>query len=454
MAGISGNDAKKIDLRTALSCLYIIRKWKVKPMEKERSKQAWEAMTRTSSLWVNAHIATMVKGAAPIEKGAILVENGRLIYVGSENDLPTMLPADIRRIDCQGRWILPSFIDCHTHLVYGGNRAMEFEMRLAGASYEDVARAGGGIISSVKATRALTVEQLVEQALPRLDALLAEGTSTVEIKSGYALNIEGELNMLRAARELQDVRPVRIATTWLAAHATPPEYKGRNDDYLRDVVLPGLAAAHAEGLVDAVDGFCEGIAFSPAEIALVFDEARRLSLPVKLHAEQLSDLKGAKLAASYGALSVDHLEYLADGDVAALVEAATVAVLLPGAFYTLREKQYPPIAALRREGASIALATDSNPGTSPLTSLLLTMNMGATLFGLTVEECLAGVTREAATALGLSGETGTLEAGKAADFTLWDIERPAELVYRMGFNPLQARVFNGHISSNFMSGAI
>ena len=299
----------------------------------------------------------------------------------------------------------------------------------------------------MKATNALSVDQLVKASLPRVDTLIAEGVSTVEIKSGYALTIEGELNMLRAARRLSEIRPVRIVTSWLAAHATPPAYKGRNGDYITDIVIPGLRAAHAEGLVDAVDGFCEGIAFSPEEIARVFDEAKTLGLPVKLHAEQLSDLKGAKLAASYGALSADHLEYLADDDAAILAKAGSVAVLLPGAFYTLREKQLPPIQALRQAGASIALATDSNPGTSPLTSLLMTMNMGATLFGLTVEECLAGVTREAARALGLLSETGTLEVGKAADFTLWDIERPAELVYRIGFNPLVQRVWNGRITS-------
>lgn len=403
-------------------------------------------------IWVNARISTMVENQAAIDDGVIVTSDGRIEYVGQRSEAPSFEDAEL--IDCAGGWVLPSFIDCHTHLVYGGNRAMEFEMRLAGASYEEIARAGGGIISSVKATRAVGVDELVAQALPRLDTLLAEGVSTVEIKSGYALRIEGELNMLRAARKLAEVRPVRIVTTWLAAHATPPEYKGRNADYINEVVIPGLRAAHAEGLVDAVDGFCEGIAFSPEEIAQVFDEAKKLGLPVKLHAEQLSDLKGAKLAASYGALSADHLEYLADEDAAALAKAGTVAVLLPGAFYTLREKQLPPIAALRSAGASIALATDSNPGTSPLTSLLMTMNMGATLFGLTVEECLAGVTREAARALGLIHETGTLEVGKSADFTLWSIERPAELVYRMGFNPIRARIWKGEQSMPSPAGEI
>ncbi|WP_137136328.1 imidazolonepropionase [Rhizobium sp. FKY42] len=402
-------------------------------------------------IWVNARISSMVPQADAINDGVIIVRNGVIEYVGSRENAPAFDSA--AAIDCGGRWILPSFIDCHTHLIYGGNRAMEFEMRLAGASYEDIAKAGGGIISSVKATRALSVEQLADQALPRLDALIAEGVSTIEIKSGYALTIEGELNMLRAARRLAELRPVRVLTTWLAAHATPPEYRDRKADYINKVVLPGLRAAHAEGLVDAVDGFCEGIAFSPDEIALVFDEAKRLGLSVKLHAEQLSDLKGARLAASYGALSADHLEYLAEDDTALLAQAGTVAVLLPGAFYTLREKQLPPVNALRRAGASIALATDSNPGTSPLTSLLMTMNMGATLFGLTVEECLAGVTREAAKALGLANEIGTLAAGKSADFTIWSVERPAELVYRMGFNPIHARIFKGEIFTLSPTGA-
>ena len=406
------------------------------------------ATTRSASgrtVWRNARIATLAplsKGLGAIEAGAIAVVHGRLEFVGPEAALPAQFQG-FEPVDCRGRWITPALIDCHTHLVYGGNRAMEFEMRLAGATYEEIARAGGGIISSVKATNALSDAELVEQALRRLDTLLAECVCTIEIKSGYALNIEGELKMLRAARRLAEVRPVRVVTSWLAAHATPPEYKGRDADYVSEVVLPGLEAAHAEGLVDAVDGFCEGIAFSPEEISRVFDKARDLGLPVKLHAEQLSDLGGAKLAASYGALSADHLEYLSQEDAKILADAGTVAVLLPGAFYTLKEKQAPPVEALRAAGTHIAIATDSNPGTSPLTSLLLTMNMGATLFGLTAEECLAGVTREAARALGLLSETGTLEVGKSADFAIWDIERPAELAYRIGFNPLAARVFKG-----------
>jgi imidazolonepropionase len=419
-------------------------------MSEDQISAANVGPAKGSGLWVNARIATLA-GQAPglglIEGDVVLVRDGRIAFVGRTADLPAVDRAGVPVIDCAGRWITPALIDCHTHLVYGGNRALEFEMRLSGATYEEIARAGGGIISSVTATNALSVEQLVEEALPRLDTLIAEGVSTVEIKSGYALTIEGELNMLRAARRLGEIRPVRIVTSWLAAHATPASYKGRNGDYLTDVVLPGLEAAHAEGLVDAVDGFCEGIAFSPDDITRVFDAAKAVGLPVKLHAEQLSNLGGARLASAYGALSADHLEYLSPADADVMAKAGTVAVLLPGAFYTLREKQLPPIGALRAAGAGIALATDNNPGTSPLTSLLLTMNMGATLFGLTVDECLAGVTREAARALGLQAQTGTLEVGKSADFAIWNIERPAELVYRIGFNPLHQRVFEGRATS-------
>lgn len=392
----------------------------------------------------NARIATLAEGTADlgvVERGALVVNGERIGFAGSESDLPAVADADI--VDLDGRWVTPALVDCHTHLVHGGNRALEFELRLQGASYEDIARAGGGIVSSVNATNALSVEGLVAASLPRLDALVAEGVATVEIKSGYGLSLEGELRMLRAARRLADARPVRVVTSYLAAHATPAAYRGRNGDYIADVVLPGLERAQAEGLVDAVDGFCEGIAFSKAEITRVFDAARRLALPVKLHAEQLSNLGGAGLAASYGALSADHLEYLDREGVAALAASGTVAVLLPGAFYAIKEKQKPPVAALRTAGVPLAVATDCNPGTSPLTSLLLAMNMAATLFGLTVQECIAGVTREASRALGLLGETGTIEPGKSADLAVWDVESPAELVYRMGFNPLHARIFKG-----------
>ncbi len=377
-----------------------------------------------------------------MEHGAVLVEDGCIAYVGSERDLPAAANlAD--PVDCGGRLVTPALIDCHTHVVYGGNRAREFELRLGGAAYEQIARAGGGILSTVRETNARSEDQLLSETLPRVDALLAEGVGTLEIKSGYGLNIPAEIRMLRVARKIATVRSVRVRTTYLAAHATPPEYSGRNRDYLAEVVLPGLEQAHAEGLVDAVDGFCEGIAFSPTEMRLVFDKARSLGLPVKLHAEQRSNLGGAKLAASFGALSADHLEYLDEDGVAALARAGTVAVMLPGAFYTLRETQPPPIQALRDAGVPIAVATDCNPGTSPLTSLLLAMNMAATLFGMTVEECIAGTTREAARALGLLPVTGTLEVGKSADLALWDVETPAELVYRLGFNPLHQRIYCG-----------
>ncbi len=398
------------------------------------------------SLWRNARMATLregLSGLGIVEKGAIVSEGGRILFAGQENELPSSLIETAEIIDLEGRWVTPGLVDCHTHTVYGGNRAREFEMRLEGATYEEIARTGGGIVSSVKATNALSVEGLVEAALPRLDTLLSEGVTTIEIKSGYGLNIEAELRMLRAARTLGTVRPVRVVTSYLGAHATPVEYKGRNQDYISDVVLPGLEQAHAEGLVDAVDGFCEGIAFSVNEIVRVFDKARSLAIPVKLHAEQLSNLGGAKLAASYGALSADHLEYLDEDGARAMAAAGTVAVLLPGAFYAINEKQKPPVQALRQAGVHIAIATDCNPGTSPLTSLLLTMNMSATLFGLTVEECIAGATREGARALGLLGETGTIEAGKSADLAIWNIESPAELVYRIGFNPLYAHIFKG-----------
>jgi imidazolonepropionase len=397
-------------------------------------------------LWRNVRLATLdpqKQGLGIVEKGALVTEGGRISYVGSEDELPVAAIERAEITDLEGRWVTPGLVDCHTHIVFGGNRAREFEMRLEGATYEEIARAGGGIVSSVKATNALSVDGLVKAALPRLDTLICEGLTTIEVKSGYGLNVDGELKMLRAARQLERLRPVRVVTSYLGAHATPIEYRGRNSDYIAEVVLPGLEYAHAEGLVDAVDGFCEGIAFSTAEIARVFDKAEALSLPVKLHAEQLSNLGGAKLAASHGALSADHLEYLDAEGAAAMAAAGTVAVLLPGAFYAINEKQKPPVQALRDAGTRIAIATDCNPGTSPLTSLLLTMNMSATLFGLTVEECIAGTTREGARALGLLGETGTLETGKSADFAIWDVESLAELVYRIGFNPLHARVFKG-----------
>ncbi|WFR98985.1 imidazolonepropionase [Rhizobium tumorigenes] len=394
----------------------------------------------------NARLATLdsrLPGLGIVEKAAMVVENGRIAYAGPETELPVWAIETADILDLEGRWVTPGLVDCHTHIIYGGNRAREFEMRLEGASYEEVARAGGGIVSSVTATNALSVEGLVAAALPRLDTLLVEGVTTIEIKSGYGLNIDAELRILRAARALERIRPVRVVTSYLAAHATPVDYKGRNDAYIDEIVLPGMRQGASEGLIDAVDGFCEGIAFAPSEIARVFDAAKALGLPVKLHAEQLSNLGGARLAASYGALSADHLEYLDAAGVAALAASGTVAVLLPGAFYAINEKQKPPVQLLRDAGVRIAIATDSNPGTSPLTSLLLTMNMSATLFGLTVEECIAGTTREAARALGLLAETGTIEVGKSADLAVWNVDSPAELVYRIGFNPLYAHLFKG-----------
>ncbi|MEY8800323.1 imidazolonepropionase [Leisingera sp. XS_AS12] len=391
----------------------------------------------------NANLTTMAGPGAYglIEDGAIVMDGDRIVFAGPQADLPAEF-AGLTAQDLGGRLVTPALIDCHTHIVAGGNRAREFEMRLEGASYEEIARAGGGIVSTVKATRAATEDELLADALPRVDALIAEGTGVIEVKSGYGLDRETELRMLRAARRIAAERPIRVKTTFLGAHAVPPEYTGRDDVYIDEVCIPALRAAHAEGLVDAVDGFCEGIAFQPDQIARVFDVAKELGLPVKLHAEQLSNLGGGKLAASYGALSADHIEYLDEDGVAVMAEAGTTAVILPGAFYNLRETQVPPIDALRKHGVPMALATDANPGSSPLTSLLLTMNMGCTLFWMTPEEALAGVTRNAARALGL-GDCGTIEAGKRADLAIWNVEHPAELAYRIGFNPLHKRIFGG-----------
>ncbi|WP_378943256.1 imidazolonepropionase [Mesorhizobium sp. ANAO-SY3R2] len=398
-------------------------------------------------IWRNARLATLAQGLpglGVVEHGAVAARDGRIAFSGAEADLPAGLEAGAEIVDCEGRWITPGLIDCHTHLVHAGNRANEFQMRLAGATYEEVARAGGGIVSSVKALRAASEAELVAQTLPRLDALIAEGVTTVEIKSGYGLDVANEAKSLRAARQLGELRPVTVRTTFLGAHALPPEAKGDKDAYIDLVAGPMMETVANAGLADAVDGFCEGIAFSPEQMARVFNAARKHGLPVKLHADQLSDLGGAALAASYGAFSADHLEYASEAGVRAMAEAGTVAVVLPGAYYFIREARKPPIGLFRRDGVRMAVATDNNPGTSPLTSLLLAMNMAATLFSMTVEECIAGVTREAARALGLQAETGTLEAGKWADLAIWDIESPAELVYRMGFNPLHARIWRGN----------
>ncbi|NDW04945.1 imidazolonepropionase [Jiella pacifica] len=397
------------------------------------------------TVWRNLRLATMAEtgqGIGRILDGALVVRDGRFAFAGSEADLPAEFRAAESR-DGEGRWATPGLVDCHTHLVYAGNRAKEFEMRLAGASYEEVARAGGGIVSSVKGVRAASEDELVAQTLPRLDALIAEGVTTVEIKSGYGLDTDSEMKSLRAAGRLAEARDVLIRRTFLGAHALPPEANGDKAAYIAKVCEEMLPAVAAAGLADAVDGFCEGIAFSPDEIARVFDAAKALGLPVKLHAEQLSDQGGAALAARYGALSADHLEYLSEDGARAMAAAGTVAVLLPGAFYFIRETKLPPVDLLRRHGVPIALATDSNPGTSPLTSLLLTMNMAATFFRMTVDECLLAVTRNGAEALGLGDEIGTLEAGKRADFCLWGVDDPAELVYRIGFNPLHQRFRGG-----------
>lgn len=396
-------------------------------------------------LWTRARLATMAPSvAAPygtVEDGVVAARDGRILYAGARNQAPAFAVAET--IDCGGRWITPGLIDCHTHLVYGGNRAHEFELRLQGASYEEIARAGGGILSTVTATRAASENALFASAERRLAALLAEGVTTVEIKSGYGLETQAEVKTLRVARRIGRERPVRVRTTFLGAHAVPLEFKRRSGDYTALVAGPMLDAIAAEGLADAVDVFCEGIAFSPEETRTVFEAARSKGLAIKIHAEQLSNLGGAALAAGMGALSADHLEYLDEAGVIAMAKAGTVAVVLPGAFYFLRETVKPPIELLRQHGVPIALATDANPGSSPLTSPLLVMNMACTLFRLTPEEALAGLTRHAAQALGLSDEIGTLEVGKACDLAIWDIERPAELAYRIGFNPLHARIWNG-----------
>lgn len=403
--------------------------------------------TACDRLWRNARLVTLnpaLLDLGIVENGVIAVQDGRILYAGSEADLPFSIDDAAEVIDCEGRWITPGLIDCHTHLVHAGDRANEFEMRLAGATYEEVARTGGGIVSSVRALRESSEDDLVRQSLPRLDALIAEGVTTIEIKSGYGLDLDNEAKTLRAARRLGEERDVAVRTTFLGAHALPPEFKGNQGGYVAKVVNDMLPAIAEQGLADAVDGFCEGIAFSTDEMRQVFDAAKAHGLPVKLHADQLSNLHGAALAAEYGALSADHLEYTDPAGAEAMAKSGTVAVILPGAFYFIRETKKPPIDLFRKAGVAMAVATDSNPGTSPLTSLLLTMNMAATLFGMTVTECIAGVTREAARALGLVDEVGTLEPGKWADFAIWNIERPAELVYRMGFNPLHARVRNGH----------
>ena len=395
-------------------------------------------------IWTNARLATMapgLPGLGIVEDGNVAVAGERIVYAGPRSSAPSTDGYEV--IDCDGRWILPGLIDCHTHLVWAGSRAHEFELRLAGASYEEIARAGGGIRSTVNAVRAASEEQLVAESLPRLDALIAEGVTTIEIKSGYGLSVGHELKQLRAARALGKARPVDIETTLLAAHALPPEYEGRSDAYIDLVCNEIIPAAASAGAASAVDAFCETIGFTPAQTDRVLTSARQHGLAVKLHADQLSNLQGGALAARHNALSADHLEYLDAAGIAAMADSGTVAVMLPGAYYFLRDTHAPPLDALRKAGIPLAISTDCNPGTSPLTSLLLAMNMGATLFRMTVEECLLGATRNAARALGLEGDSGTLESGKLCNLSIWDIERPAELVNAMGLNRLHARIWRG-----------
>jgi imidazolonepropionase len=390
-------------------------------------------------LLTNLQIATMTGGYGLVPDGALFIDGGRIAWVGPRREAPAG-PA----IDCRGRLATPGLVDCHTHLVHGGNRANEFEQRLTGVPYAEIARAGGGIAATVRATRAESEEQLLASALRRLACLLAEGVTTIEIKSGYGLDVTTELKMLRVARSLGAIRPVDVRTTFLGAHAIPPEFRDDRAAYVRLVCDESLPQAVRAGLVDAVDAFCEGIGFSLGETAEVFAAAEALDLPVKLHAEQLSNLGGARLAARHGALSVDHIEYLDDEGVAAIAAAGTVAVLLPGAFYYLRERQLPPVAALRSKNVPIAIATDLNPGSSPVHSLLATLNMACVLFGLTPEEALLGVTVNAARALGLA-DRGRIAPGLKADLVLWDAERPGDLAYPLGFNPLVAVIRNGEV---------
>lgn len=395
-------------------------------------------------LLTDARIATLRPGGAPygiIEKAALAIADGRIAWLGPQKDLPNLQAKESRSM--RGQWLTPALIDCHTHLVFAGNRAAEFAKRLAGASYEEIAREGGGIMSTVRATRAASDEDLLEQTCRRLMALKSEGVATVEIKSGYGLDTENELRLLRLARAAGVAAGVSVRTTFLGAHTVPAEYHSRTDDYLDLVCNEMLPAVAASGLADAVDAYCENIAFSPDQVRRVFETARLLGLPVKLHADQLSDGGGAKLAASFSALSADHLEYTSSDGVKALAGAGTVAVLLPGAYLTLRETRLPPLQSLREHGVAIAIATDCNPGTSPVCSLLATMNLATSVFRLTPEECLAGVTRNAAKALGMSADRGTLEPGKRADIAIWDIDHPQELSYWLGLNRLSRLMLGG-----------
>lgn len=395
-------------------------------------------------LLTHATLATMTDGYGMIPDAAVALDGGRIAWAGPMADLPAAYRA-LPEHTAEGRLVTPGLIDCHTHAVFAGHRAVEFELRLKGASYEEIARAGGGILSTVTATRAASEDQLLAKALPRVDQLIASGATTIEVKSGYGLTVEDELKLLRAARGIARHLPVSVKTTHLAAHAIPPDYTGRAAAYIAEVAIPSLRAAHAQSLVDAVDAFCETIAFSPDDLAPLFAEARALGLPVKLHAEQLTDQGGAAFAARHGALSADHLEYLSPEGITAMARSGTVAVILPGAFYTLRESQVPPVAALRAAGVAMAVATDLNPGSSPMASLTLAMNMACTLFRLTPEEALLGTTVHAAKALGLT-DRGRIAPGLRADLCIWDADHPAELAYRIGATPLHTRIFGGRLA--------
>jgi len=407
-------------------------------------------MADSLTLWRNARIATCDESHTVLERGALLTRGGRIEWVGPEDGAAAALqgaqaPADVH--DLGGAWVTPGLIDCHTHLVFAGTRATEYAERLRGRTYEEIARAGGGIVSSMRAVRAASEQQLVDESAPRLRSLLAEGVTTVEIKSGYGLTLEDERKMLRAARALARSFPVTVKTTFLAAHTLPPEYKGRADDYIRVVSDKWLPTLHGEGLVDAVDVFCESIGFNLEQSEKLFQAATKLGIRVKMHAEQLSNMGGSRMATRYHALSCDHLEFTTAQDAAALAAAGTVAVLLPVAFYCLAEGHKPPVGAFRAAGARMAVASDCNPGSAPGTSLLLAMSMATRLFGLTAEEALAGVTRHAAQALGESAQRGSLTAGRIADFVVWNLSAIEELGYWIGFNPRRTIVRAGKLAS-------
>jgi imidazolonepropionase len=405
-------------------------------------------MSEPLTLWRNARLATCDQSMRIIENGAMLTRGARIEWVGPETDLPAPPPAArYEQHDARGAWITPGLIDCHTHLVFAGTRAGEYAQRLLGRSYAEIAREGGGILSTMRAVRSASPDQLFDESAPRLQALLAEGVTTIEIKSGYGLTLVDEAKMLRTARALGQAYPVTVKTTFLAAHTVPPEFQGRADEYIDTIVSHWLPTLHAEGLIDAVDVFCESIAFNVAQSERLFEAAHDLGLPVKMHAEQLTNLGGTRMATRHHALSCDHLEYATEAEAAALAGSGTVAVLLPVAFYCLADERKPPIQAFRSAGASMALASDCNPGSAPATSLLLTLSMGTRLFGLTSEEALAGVTRNAARALGLHEERGTLASGQAADFVIWNVRSIEELGYWIGFNPRRTVVRAGRISS-------